>query len=377
MTTEQFTNNFTKFDYHSDIRDKVNKLAKSDIENNVTTASQQLVGEDKKYRTTDGSIILNADPDRIWFSRYVAFLFAVGRIFDDEDKLKMDSVMSYFSDNHESAFLNNIYKIESYKDSELVVEIEKKLRIGNGNYHVIMVPIVYANDLQLEYAPESQFKRAGILDKYTSWEAITEYMKAMIVRYGLITRLERTHQLKPTDVPPKVKSNYDDHTKFSYNADNENIKVMPEIESTLAIKQEMMANKDIRVRQCKQDRNGDFMPLVNGAKNMHKRKSLYKQMHEAKYYDVGGDSVMSNMQGVSLKIEDKKMPKDYAEYQIYDDDNTYDFNFQKNMWVDVGESNRYAPQLQQFATRASQNSRNANINVSNIGQKALTKYGTK
>lgn len=320
-----------------------------DIVNDIMTTR-----ETTRYTNGDGNPILNSSQERIWFSRYVAFVFAIGRIFDDDDNVRLKGVLDYFVDNGENAYLDNHYRVDSYKESALVKEVEKKLRVGNGNYHVFMVPIVYADDEALKLAPEDQFARKGIVDKYTSWDSITSYMKEMIVKYGLLTNMKRTRtqtstELGSTGLPEKqLFSNYDAHTKFDYKSENGNIQVMQEIDSNLKVNEELNNDYNKRARRTTVDRQGEYSGSINGMK----RKGIYAQMREDLMTD---SSQSSSMVGVETRLNERVPPKKFNEYQLFVNNETYDESNNKNIMHDASENRTEMPRFMQFATRRTTN----------------------
>lgn len=354
------------FTYVSDLAKDQSTKALDNTQKQIAVVHNILNAGYDVYKNSKGAPIVNASRERIWFARSVAFVFALGRIYDDDDDAKMQAIMNYFNDEGDHAYLENHYRVESYSTSPLVQEIEKRLRLGNGNYHVVMVPIVYAEDNMLDQAPESQFKRKGILDKYTSWESITDYMKDMIVRYGLVVKMDRprtqtSHEIGSTDLPEDVpRSRYDEATKFNYNDLNGNIEHMQTIAQTLKIKEDLTNDFNQRQRRAKIDREGDY----SGAVNAQKRTSLYTQMYGKDIGTMNYDVKSDGMKGVAAIIDDRVMPpvKKVDEFQLYDD--AFDDKNNKNVMFDVTSERGQMPQLPQFATRATSNgNRTVNTNI--------------
>ena len=100
------------------------------------------------------------------------FVFGAGAIYDENDAYIIDTIINYYDSNQLVAHLEN-HRIESYDESKLIQEIEKKLKIQNGNYHVFMVPIVYANDDEISTALEEQFRKKGIVKKFNGFTTQT------------------------------------------------------------------------------------------------------------------------------------------------------------------------------------------------------------
>lgn len=366
------------FSYSSDLASKVSSQQLED-----TSAQMNIINDyfsaGTKYVNSDGKVIINASEERIWFSRCVAFVFATGRIYDAEDDIKLSAVMNYFVDNGENAYLDNHYRTINYQ-SPLVQDIERKLRIGNGNYHVFMVPVVYADDELIKRAPEPRFKRKGIVDKFTSWESIAAFMKDMIVRYGLITEIDRphtqtSHEIGSTSLPEEqhIKSRYDELTKFNYNSENGNIAVMKEIDTTLRIKEELTNDYNDRIRKAKMDRKGEY----TGHTNNHKRQTLYSQLYEDKRNGMVFDTIPAGTKGVELHLDERYMPtnKVVDEYQLYTDNSYYDAEHNKNITYGSAECRADIPRLMLFATRATSNgARRVNTNVDALGSRTTDQF---
>ena len=265
--------------------------------------------------------IINHDQDKLWFAKNVAFIFGVGAIFDENDAHIMDTIINYFDEKQLVAHLENHYRIESYDESKLIQEIEKKLKIQNGNYHVFMVPIVYANDDELEQAPEEQFKKKGIVKKFTTWNQITDYMSTMMSRYGLISTEQRirnqtSHEIGSTDLPHKPFENSRDiNTKFKM-MDIMDDDVMNEIDYNLSTKNEM--KEDYAKR--------NYIDLPSHAGVHPPRKNLYQQIAETRYTQDAVDSKFDKHIGVEGRINDRILPTQMkvVEYQLWNDNAAYD-----------------------------------------------------
>lgn len=266
-----------------------------------------------EFHDNEGKLIINATQDKIWFSKNVAFIFAIGSIKDEEDDELLNTVLSYFENNNESGFLMNHYRVLDYND-KLVIELENKLKIANGNYHVLLAPIVYASDEELNNAPELQFKHKGPVKKLVKWQQITEYMRELMSKYGLITNLIRKHDAMNYEFDKNVKED----KGVYYIGDTMNDDNDSEIDSNLAFQRELHDNYNERVRRGKTSRDGD----VNEGTHISNRKNLYQQMYEDKYsnecmLDKG------NINGVELRMNDVLPPEKTTEYQLYDDEATY------------------------------------------------------
>lgn len=314
--------NGTTFGWQSNMQEDQMRKYQNVTDKQIGIVSQSLQSNIPEVRDPDGALILNASPENMWFSENVAFVFGIGCIYDEEDETLMNTILSCFNNSRDSGFFMNHYRVESYDTSALIQEIEKKLKITNGNYHVFMVPIVTADGEALKKAPEGQFSRKGIVNKFMKWQTITAYMQEMMAKYGLITELRREHEEYSWEMGQEGlatrRSNKDDvECKFDIDADPDG-RVMMEIEKNLSVQRDLHDNYNNRVREGKAQRDGQ---LNAKSQTRSKRKSLYQQMHEEKVGGIPVDSVPDQYDGVELRMNERYMPqtKKVVEYQLYED----------------------------------------------------------
>lgn len=146
-----------------------------------------------------GLRILNGDTKHLWFRDNIAFYFATGRIFDDSDKQLLTAILSYFN-NSKRTYLGNFYKVLSYNDP-VIQGFERKLNIGNGNYHFIMIIIAYPLEEDIKYAPNTKFMNRGVVEYFADTYKIKQRMIEIIREYGLVAELETSFEsIEPTTV---------------------------------------------------------------------------------------------------------------------------------------------------------------------------------
>ena len=289
---------------------------------NQTFSDNDPTSSSNMMRDYQGNTCINSTPEKVWYAKNVALIFGTGAIYDSEDDKIMNAIMAYFVNNQESGFLMNHHRVESYINSKLIQDIESKLHIDNGNYHVFMVPIVYATDENvLLAAPEPKYRVSGIIDKYMKWQSITDYMREAIAKYGFITTIERPHdplswEIGQDGLATKRGIHNDVECKFD-------IEVDPDLHDTpiqkdLEFKRDLEQDYNVRQHQTKMNRLGDY-----NQEQSAKRMKLYEQMN-------GGivDSELTNATvfdanlGVQLRLNEKYYPenKKYVEYQLHSDD---------------------------------------------------------
>lgn len=176
----------------------------------------QFVGTDWIDYTT-GNKVININKANLWFTKNVYLLFSIGKIFDAMDSEFFYYVIDYFNKETQSIYLGCRYKVLNHKQ-DIIKKIEKKIHIENGNYHVLMVIIVYAKESKLDDAPEDLFNNRGIVKYCIDHEEIKEAMLQFLDRYGLIT-----NEPQIIKTPPNISGRRDGVTlaeaKFKYTDD--------------------------------------------------------------------------------------------------------------------------------------------------------------
>lgn len=302
--------------FKSQMRDDHLKTFQTHADKQISVLNSIFRNDDSDYRDDNGQKLLNTNKDKVWFSKNVAFIFGVGSIKDEEDDAFLAAVLGYFNNTNESGFLMNHYRVLDYT-SPLIVELENKMKISSGNYHVFMVPVVYADENELMNAPEAQFRRKGPVKKFMKWQQITDYMRGIMSKYGLVTELKREVNTKTIGHDKKLKRN----EGFKVNDDVNEI-TQDLISYDLEMKDELRDGYNNRVKVNKSTR--DAVP--NEKSMTGKRKTLYKQMNEDKRILLPmelGDT--HHVHGVELRGFERhpSREQDTPEYQIYDDNSTY------------------------------------------------------
>ena len=132
------------------------------------------------YRT--GDEIANANDNNIWFSMNILIIFTTGAIFDSNDKAFLDEVMTYF-DNRNSEYLGCQAVVYSY-NTDIVQKFENLYALANGNYHICMFVICYADQEDLKLAPENTFTHRGIVNCLLEQQEIKNEMIRLMLNYG-------------------------------------------------------------------------------------------------------------------------------------------------------------------------------------------------
>ena len=290
-------------------------------------------GTIKEAHDWDGKRIINNSGAKQWFKDYVALVFSIGCIFNATDQNKLNEILKLFENSGNYGFLMNYHKVMSFNDP-LIQAIEKKMEIGNGNYHVCLITIVQSRDPKvLSSAPEEKYKYSGTIEKFCEWPDIYDYMKSIVARYGLITPTEPTliHKTAADKATWEI-GNEGLATKTARHNEVEcsfDIDIDPDDENQISL------YKDI---DFKDERDEHFSPRIreplrarasenNNPQRMRNiyNKSLYTRIAESIDSDITHDSTIDEHKGVQLRMNESKQPppKETAEYQLYDDDSTY------------------------------------------------------
>ena len=168
---------------------------------------------------TTGAQIANATPERIWVSQNVGFIFSTGAVFDKHDKQFLDEIYSFF-DVHSDQYLGCYHFVYSY-ETDLIKKFENLQTITNGNYHICVFVIVYADKDVLKHAPEKLFSYSGIVETLVEHDDIRDELIRLMIKYGFT----KTTQIKQSTVShigkndkqvlPDINLQYD--TEVDYN----------------------------------------------------------------------------------------------------------------------------------------------------------------
>ena len=214
---KEYTNDSMMFSINAPINEKrlEEKYKKLQEIANVTSETLKDVANDISDPRT-GKTIINANYNNMWFGQHVYMLFSMGRIFDRNDQEFYKTVNTYF-DTDSGIYLNCYHDTMNYKD-DLVKKVEKQIGIDNGNYHLMLVLIVYGKPKELENPPEFLFSSAGVVKWAIEAEEIKEIMMTFLSKYGLVTQTEIPHK-----IPARISGRRDDSTlmdqKFKLHSD--------------------------------------------------------------------------------------------------------------------------------------------------------------
>ena len=326
----------------------------------------------------DGKRIINNSTDKQWFKDYVALVFSIGCIFNINDQMRLNEILKLFENSGDYGFLMNYHKVMNYEDP-LIKAIEQKMEIGNGNYHLALITIVQTQDPNvLAQAPEQKYRFSGTVEKFCEWNEIYSFMKEIVARYGLMTPIEPILDHKTADTMATWEIGNEGkatktirHTETESNFD---IDIDPDDENQISL------NADL---EFKHEQDEHFKPRVrevlrsrasenNNPQRMRNiyNKSLYTRIAESIDSNITHDSTMDEHKGVQFKFNQSKQPppKQMAEYQLYEDDSTYQDGKNVMKFSSDQSSRQYMPTFQHLnrtSTRQGNHTRTATNNALN------------
>ena len=311
----------------------------------------------------DGKRIINNTQEREWFKNYVALVFSIGCIFNKNDQIKLNEILKLFENSGNYGFLMNYHKVMTYEDP-LVQAIEKKLEIGNGNYHLFLVPIVQTKDPKvLSKAPEQKYSYSGTVEKFCEWNEIYNYMKTIISRYGLMTPTKEVFEHREADTRQSWEIGQEGlaaktvrHAEVESNFD---IDIDPEDENQIRL------NTDL---EFKHEQDEHFKPRVRTVlrarasendnptrKRYLNNGSLYTRIAKSIDTAVTTDSTIDEHKGVQLRMNESIRPpqKRVDEYQLYEDDSTYQNGRNVMQFSSDQSSRQHMPTFQHLNKKSS------------------------
>lgn len=311
---EIYTNDSMMFSIDSPINDRrlEQKYKRMQEIAAATTATLKDVANEISDPET-GKTIINANYNNVWFCQHVYMLFSMGRIFDRNDQEFYNTVNTYF-DADSGVYLNCYHDTMNYKD-DLVKKVERQIGIDNGNYHLLLVLIVYGKPKELENPPEYLFASSGIVKWAIEADEIKEIMMTFLGKYGLVTQTEIPHK-----IPARISGRRDDNTLM-----DQKFKLHSEIDWNSEPNRMLFSDLDYR-----NHRDEDFAqrqrmcedPRISGKRERPSKNrtagTLYQQIHNA---SQKADTVPQYAKQVIIsKMVENTMPSDYIGAEPYNTD---------------------------------------------------------
>lgn len=314
---------------------------------------------EQAFEHSKTSEYLNENQKRLWFWENVSFIFSIGRIFRDEDREIFDALMNYFNKTNQT-FLPNVYKVYDFND-DLIKEFEKIHYIGNGNYHILLIPFVHTKDEKILFnAPESAYKRFGVVEALVNIEDIVNFMCDVMYKYGAIkhlltdtvsnilniesvqrvpTKQQTIRVMNPSQSNPMINDpmRMDRLGYFDYNAKDTYELINPEQDITLTAPHSYYlrpsdlndgVKSDIYYRRpAKTVQRETLTNTGENVKRYEGKKGLWKQIHSDQ--EVYNTYVDTTPKGAILKVntmyESTAEREDKPNYQIYENEGLYHF----------------------------------------------------
>ena len=278
--------------------------SKNDIKqewiNDINELKQKFTEDnDEIIDTSSGLRILNGDTKHLWFRDNIALYFAIGKIFDADDKYLLTNILSYF-DNSKRTYLGNFYKVLNFTDP-VIQGFESKLNIGNGNYHFILIIIAYPSINDIQFATDARYMNRGVAEYYTDTNKIKERMIEIIREYGLTAQLEKEFE----SIEPITVSNSFTHKDIQFN-------IRDNIDKSK--KADLNIPQRTRIQAAQRDKQLGFD--VRNTNPLNKR--INSKGSDSNGIPIYNKAIYSRItDGLQIDKTNRK------EYKIYNDDNDF------------------------------------------------------
>jgi hypothetical protein len=271
-----------------------------------------------------GVRVLNMNQQREWFMKHVFFVFSIGMIYDNDDIELMRDIMELFDNKHDrTAFLMNHFKVFIYNDP-FIQQLEKELIIANGNYHILLVPIVNASDSEIALAPDKMFTANGPISKFISWNEIINFMTSMVSRYGVICEIVSNQHEEQKNRYNRPKSNYRDNANGVRPSDMSitlEMKLDPEVYRKIDTEQEFLETRDnnfkrrLHVDKVMKDRTVD-RSRSKGKNSLLTRIAQNKPIETSHPNKNAKKGIVAKIQMAKIQPDNKE--HEYQKYAVYD-----------------------------------------------------------
>lgn len=312
-----------EFGIHSKLNDEINFGLTQQLQNKLSIMQNVMSDLTDNWKDSDtGNNVINAIDSRIWFSNNVYMLFSIGKIFDNFDSDFIKSAISYFDKDTQTVYLGCKYKVLDYKH-DTIKRIEQKINVENGNYHLLCVIIVYADNKELINAPEELFAAKGIVSYCFDHDEIKDLLLTFLDRYGLIVDKPIEH-IVPVNLSERRDGITHKEIKFKYTDDVDwNSEPNRSLFSDLQYRNDRDEQFAIRTRVVEDQR---IFPRDRKSKYRN-QNPLYQRIHD----DVAGNAPdFHKVVGVNSKmvehiipteqmIEEQKMLNAYELYNNYEE----------------------------------------------------------
>lgn len=310
--------------------------------NKITEKSTSIVNylnKDQNPIDGNGNSLINYNSDKDWFFNNIHFVFSVGKIFDEEDNKKMDSVLNSFVSKPNNAYLLNNYQQLNF-DHTLIKKIEERYGISNGNYHILLGLICSASEEELINSPLEEFDHKGIITCVTTWKGVFDIMKKYIILFGFIAEYKDNFE-------PKIGSSKNIRSNM-YNVNGSVINMNMPIEKFINKNDnpdDLVKQKKYKYNEKENMRNGQ---IINETQRVYKNDKL-RPRHEqgmSLYDRIATDNIVdtvpSKQVGGMLKMNEYYQPVDKkeSEFILFNDISAYDKETGTNIVEMVGPVTR-------------------------------------
>lgn len=282
-----------------------------------------------------GKQIINVNKNNIWFANNVFFYFSMGRIFDKFDSQMLQELKNYFTPKSNNTFLINRYEVSNFT-TDRTKKLENNIGVTNGNYHLLLIIIVYAKEEDLKDAPELAFRERGIINMYNDIREIRDIMQSYMEKYFLSSYIEPTSRINPdpigvNDNKSMLDVKYDLNSEFNIDSP-ENRQIYSDL------KNRNDRDKDFATRQYMRN-DSRLTPGIPEPKMKRNNNPLNKRVYETS----ASTTIPSNEVGVYDRTYDKILPTMQNEYKLFgnseNDDNYITYKNPDNSTVKLNVLN--------------------------------------
>lgn len=306
---------------------------------NNAERSAELLSKSQEILDADGNRIINATEKKIWFANNIAFVFVRGIGFDERDFEKLNKLVSLFSTRPDCSYLlNRHYEIDYY--DELAISLETHSSISNGNYHVMLAVMSYANEETMKTAGAiPSFGTNRIVEVLTDFKLIEKTMNEYLFQFGFLAHYDRSNEI--TTAQSRGSYLQPDGNRSRINIDISMSSLPQPTKEDFESQQAMLNEQNLRRERVEQAISQRAPKNITEDQRLSKSKSLMSRIRE-RQLEVTQPTEM----GGTLRMNEYWMPPDERkpELQFYPNMNySYDESTASNYFVNANPA--YKDQL--------------------------------
>lgn len=314
------------FSEHSYVKRSILNSNINNTQSQITKLSSEL-SQITTAKDKYGNEVINLTPEREWFQNNVMILICRGAVYDEYDEKTLNDILSAF-DETSTTHLTCEWRCMDYSE-ELVKAAEHELIISNGDYHLLVVPIVITKNVDiLEQAPEDQYKQFGFVNKYINIDDIHTYFREIIINYAFVYKKQYAREPTSRDMGiidnhVQISKEFDGNTMFSIDGELDPIS-QKHVDDHFEALNRGEESLGMRQRKTEYQRENGY------SRNLHKDRiakggTLMSRIYNDTNCPLVDTTVPSDKAGVILRYHERIPPPESTEpeYQLFDDNSTY------------------------------------------------------